>query len=158
MVLVIDEIEAHLHPKWQRAIVPAINKVIDRLSDNLSVQAHIATHSPLVLASAETVFSDEFDALHHLALVEKSVRIECVEFQKHGSADAWLMSDIFGLLHARSIAAERAIEAAKRLQLSDDPDPEEVTEVNRELIDCLRDDDEFWPRWRYFAEQYQSEE
>ena len=158
MVLVIDEIEAHLHPKWQRAIVPAINKVIDRLSDNLSVQAHIATHSPLVLASAETVFSDEIDALHHLFLEKKSVEIERVEFQKQGSADAWLMSDIFGLLHARSIAAERAIEAAKSLQLSDDPDPEEVTRVNSDLISCLRDDDEFWPRWRFFAEQYQSEE
>ncbi len=152
MVLLIDEIEAHLHPKWQRAIVPSIYRVIERLADNLNVQVHIATHSPLVLASAESVFELSKDALHHLSLDGESVSIENVEFQKHGSVDAWLMSDIFGLRHARSIVAERAIEAAKQLQLSNDPDPEDVQRVNAELLACLRDDDEFWPRWRYFAE------
>ena len=154
MVLIVDEIEAHLHPKWQRAIVPAINQVIERLSDNLNVQVHIATHSPLVLASAEPVFSADKDSLHHLSLNKGSVSIENVEFRKYGSVDAWLMSDIFGLLHARSIDAERAIEEAKQLQLEEDPSSSDVQRVNAELIAYLRDDDEFWPRWRYFAERH----
>ena len=48
-------------------------EVVDVLSDDLVVQAHIATHSPLILASAETVFDRRQDALHHLVLEEQSV-------------------------------------------------------------------------------------
>lgn len=156
MVLLIDEVEAHLHPKWQRVIVPAIHKAINVLSNSLSfdleIQAHIATHSPLVLASAEPIFDRNKDALHHLYLKDESVSVDFVPFHKRGSVDAWLTSDIFGLLHARSLDAELAIEAAKELQLRDNPDPKRIEEVNGRLVKTLRDDDEFWPRWRYFAQ------
>ena len=154
IVLIIDEVEAHLHPQWQRAIVPSIMKVIEELPGSLSAQVHLATHSPLVLASAEPIFNSDFDGLHHLELFDDTVKLTQVNFVKHGSADAWLMSEIFGLDHARSLPAERAIEAAKRLQLHDTPDPTEVRKVNSELIQNLADDDAFWPRWRFFAEQH----
>ena len=78
LILVVDEIEAHLHPRWQRAIIPAVMEVIQVLSGDLAVQAHIATHSPLVLASAETVFEGSRDSLHHLDIVDelwKSTRL-----------------------------------------------------------------------------------
>lgn len=154
IVLLIDEVEAHLHPKWQRAIVPSIIDVIGQLSDSLSAQVHLATHSPLVLASAEPIFDKHTDGLHHLDLFNEVVRLTQVDFIKHGSADAWLMSEIFGLAHARSLAAEQAIEAAKRLQLQQTPDPNEVRRVNADLTRHLADDDDFWPRWRFFAEQH----
>ena len=158
MVLIIDEVEAHLHPKWQRAIVPAIINVIEDISVDLEVQVHLATHSPLILASAEPIFDSDVDSLHHLSLAGNSVTIEWVEFRKHGSVDAWLTSDIFGLRHARSVEAERAIESAKKLQLSNIPDTLDVRQTNEELVRYLRDDDEFWPRWRYFAEKHLIEE
>ena len=51
VILLFDEVEAHLHPRWQRAIVPAILKVMDRLTHrDTSVQLIATTHSPLVLA------------------------------------------------------------------------------------------------------------
>ena len=153
MILVVDEIEAHLHPRWQRAIVPALMEVIDVLSDDLVVQAHIATHSPLILASAETIFEKDTDALHHLELDEGMVSVSKLDFGNFGSVDAWLMSEVFGLRHARSIEAERWIERAKYVQLVSDPDPKEVYEVDQALRRCIRDDDEFWPRWRYFAQR-----
>ena len=153
MILVVDEIEAHLHPRWQRAIVPALMDVLDILSDELVVQTHIATHSPLILASTETVFKRDTDALHHLELDEGMVSISRMDFGNYGSVDAWLMSEVFGLKQARSIEAERWIERAMYLQLEGDPDPEEIDEVNDGLLKCLRDDDEFWPRWRYFAQR-----
>ena len=68
MVLIVDEVEAHLHPKWQRAIVPAIINVIEDISDDLEVQVHLATHSPLILASSEPIFDSDRDSLHHLSL------------------------------------------------------------------------------------------
>lgn len=158
MVLLVDEVEAHLHPKWQRVIVPAFHTAIRNLSNNLSIevdiQAHIATHSPLVLASAEPIFDDRVDSLHHLHMEGENVTIENVEFQKFGSVDAWLTSDIFGLRHARSKEAEISIERAKQVQLSDEPSSEEVQEITDQLRRSLSNDDKFWPRWLYFAEQH----
>ncbi len=110
--------------------------------------------TPLVLASAEPIFDSERDALHHLELDERTVRLKQVDFVKHGSADAWLVSDIFGLSHARSTPAEIAIEAAKRIQLEPKPNPNEVRSVNDSLVSSLADDDPFWPRWLFFAEKY----
>lgn len=43
-VLIIDEIDAHLHPSWQRRILPALTKAFPRL------QIFCSSHSPLMLA------------------------------------------------------------------------------------------------------------
>ena len=43
-VLVIDEIDAHLHPSWQRRIIPALIRHFPKL------QIFCSTHSPLMLA------------------------------------------------------------------------------------------------------------
>jgi len=153
LVLIVDEVEAHLHPMWQRLIVPAIMKVAAGLSSAVKPQLHVATHSPMVLASAETVFDDRCDELHHLKLEDGNVILEELPFIKRGRADLWLVSDAFGLGQARSLPAERAIEDAKALQLASEPSPKEVDEVNARLVSVLAPDDEFWPRWRYFFQQ-----
>jgi AAA domain, putative AbiEii toxin, Type IV TA system len=156
IVLMIDEIEAHLHPRWQRIIVPAVMEVVKQLSISVSPQLHIATHSPMVMTSVETVFNEEIDDLHHLKFDSGKVTLEELLFVKRGRADLWLMSDVFGLDYPRSLPAEQAINDAKSLQLSDNPIPEKVREVNSRLIELLAPDDNFWPRWRYFAEKYDS--
>jgi hypothetical protein len=46
IVLLVDEVEAHLHPRWQRLIVPAIVQVVQQLAPDVAVQVHLATHSP----------------------------------------------------------------------------------------------------------------
>jgi hypothetical protein len=150
LVMIIDEVEAHLHPRWQRVIVPAIMSVVRRLSSEVSPQIHLATHSPLVMASAETIFGEE-DALHHLRLEGNDVKLEILPFVRRGTADAWLMNDVFGLDHARSLPSAKAIEEAKKLQLSASPASDDVVRVHRELERLLAPDDEFWPRWRFFA-------
>lgn len=43
-ILIIDEIDAHLHPSWQRRVIPALNKEFP------SLQVFCSTHSPLMLA------------------------------------------------------------------------------------------------------------
>jgi hypothetical protein len=153
LVLIIDEVEAHLHPLWQRLIVPAIMRVVTGLSSSVKTQLHIATHSPLVLASAETVFDASCDNLHHLKMVDRNVVMEELPFVRRGRADLWLVSDVFGMGQARSLPAERAIEEAKALQMAKDAPAEKVSEVHARLISLLAPDDDFWPRWRYFAQQ-----
>lgn len=154
MVIVVDEMEAHLHPRWQRTILPALMSVGKLLSEELEVQIIASTHSPLVLASIEPDFSEESDILCHLDLEGKNVVLNPIEFQKYGQISAWLTSPVFGLQHARSRDAERAIEQAKALQLCQDPDFDEIQKLSDDLRRLLATDDPFWPRWTYFAEGF----
>ncbi len=156
LVLLIDEVEAHLHPRWQRVIVPGLMEAIQELSLALTPQIHLATHSPMVMASAEPLFDEVMDGLHHLKLVGKNVILEELPFIRRGTVDRWLMSDVFALLFARSVEAERAIKDAKALQEldKDKVDQEAVKEVHVRLVKYLAPDDTFWPRWTFFAEQY----
>jgi AAA domain, putative AbiEii toxin, Type IV TA system/AAA domain len=126
IVLLIDEMEAHLHPFWQRTIVPALMGVVHKLTSKVQVQMIIATHSPLVLASVEPLFNDEMDNLFHLYLKNGLVQLDEMPFVKRGRVDQWLTSDIFGLVQPRSIDAEKAIEVANKIQLENDPPQEEV--------------------------------
>jgi hypothetical protein len=153
MVILIDEMEAHLHPRWQRVILPALLEVSEDLEDGLQLQFLIATHSPLVMASVEPRFDAKVDKLLHLDLSPNEVRLEELPFIRRGPIDSWLISDVFGLRHARSLEAENAIEDAKSLQLQENPKAENIQSVSERLAKYLSEDDEFWPRWKYFAEQ-----
>lgn len=159
LVVIVDEIESHLHPKWQRLVLPALLEVQADLDVELEMQLLVATHSPLVMASVEPVFTTEADKLFHLDLIpdglwSKKVILKELSFVKHGRADAWLTSNVFELSQSRSVEAERAIDAAKRIQLKQQPTLAEVEEISRLLLRFLAPDDTFWPRWMYFAEQH----
>jgi hypothetical protein len=156
MVLIIDEVEAHLHPRWQRVIVPGLMDAIRELSSALTPQIHLATHSPLVMASAEPIFNEETDDLHHLKLEGKGVTLEELPFIRRGTADRWLVSDVFALPSARSVEAELAIKDAKKLQDLDERQihGDAVQEIHERLVRYLAQDDTFWPRWTFFAEKH----
>lgn len=46
-IVIIDEIDAHLHPKWQWRVIDSLKKCFPE------IQFIIATHSPIVIASAK---------------------------------------------------------------------------------------------------------
>lgn len=155
IVVLIDEMEAHLHPHWQRAVLPALMSIQEMLSSELKAQYIVATHSPLVMASSETIFNTETDSLVHLDLTEAGkVTLEEIDFVKYGDISSWLTSPIFELRHARSMEAESAIEKAKALQAEVSVSTDEVRSISERLISCLAPDDKFWPRWLFFAEQH----
>ena len=156
IVVMVDELEAHLHPKWQRTILPALIKIQKYLADELEVQFIIATHSPLIMASAETIFQANIDKLFHLKVDdnEPNAILTEDEFIKRGPISSWLISKQFGLIEARSISGEKAIEEAKSLQLEDDPSDTAVKIAHDNLVQNLSQDDPFWPRWIYFAESH----
>lgn len=155
MVVLVDEMEAHLHPLWQRSVLPSLLDVGEELSNDLRAQFLVATHSPLVMASVESVFDQDTDKLFHVDLsLNGEVSFRELRFIRYGSVDAWLTSDVFDLRHARSLEAESALERAKALQHEPQPSEEEVREVSEQLIRSLASDDRFWPRWVYFAEQH----
>jgi energy-coupling factor transporter ATP-binding protein EcfA2 len=53
-LLLLDEIEVHLHPKWQRRVVPVIERLFPR------AQVILSTHSPFIVASAADAWTYQF--------------------------------------------------------------------------------------------------
>jgi len=150
IVVVLDELEAHLHPKWQRTVLPSIMILIDQLSGSPHAQIHVATHSPLVLASIEPGSTSD-DSLHHLELNDGIVELERANFPRLGTVDAWLTSDVFELAAPRSLDAQLAIERAEELLLEEGGvTVEQVTAADAALRRSLPDDDDFWIRWNFF--------
>lgn len=153
IVLLFDEVEGHLHPQWQRTMLPGVLRALEPFY----VQAQIiaATHSPLVLASVEPHFGDE-DRLFHLDFADGQVRLDEAPWVKQGDAVNWLVSETFGLKEARSIEAERAIAAAQALMRGDTELPsglDSAERIDTELRRVLAGHDAFWPRWVVRANQ-----
>lgn len=153
IVFLIDEIECHLHPRWQRVILNALLNVMTAMTgtDAVNVQLICVTHSPLILASLEPFFNEETDRLFHIYQKDREVLVEDVPWTCQGDVTNWLVSDIFGLKQARSREAERAIEAAEAFMRGDTQSlPQDLNSqelIHQELVRTLPGHDDFWPRW-----------
>jgi len=157
IIFLIDEIEAHLHPQWQRRIVPAILEVMNALTDGHGsrVQLVAVTHSPLVLASAEPFFDLDRDAWFDLDLETRKVVLRKRVFVPHGDVSNWLTSEAFDLKNARSLEAEAAIEKAMALLRKKSPKAAEARTIDEELRRAgMSDLDPFWVRWGYFMQTF----
>lgn len=155
MVILVDEIEAHLHPQWQRKILTTLLEVQKDLASELSMQMLIATHSPLLMSSIEPIFDRNQDKIFHLDLLNGGeVVLQEPEFVIYGTVDSWLRSEIFELSQPRSFDAEKAIEDAKKLQLKEVVTKVEVVEVSERLMKYLSAHDPFWSRWTFFATEH----
>lgn len=152
VVILFDEPETHLHPRWQRTVLPSVLEAIDVLrgKSGQAPQMLIATHSPLVTASLEPMFDTKIDDLIHLSLSEGQVVVDQGGWATQGDATNWLVSETFGLEQARSVEAEQAIEAAEALMRGEIPSQKHLQTkkaIHAELCRLLTAGDVFWPRW-----------
>lgn len=134
--ILVDEIESHLHPRWQRACIKGITTAIDELCKMVKygqhdVQTFISTHSPLVMAAAEDSFFElnngfgevvdgrmlncewfDFDVDPNLIGDEpdaQKVRIIARDFLPQGKAESWLSSPAFDIKSTYSPEVESCI-------------------------------------------------
>jgi len=152
IILIVDEIEAHLHPKWQRTILQALRATIEALTGCKNVQFILSTHSPLVMASCEDFFSKD-DSWIDIDLVDGGVRAESVEFRKRGDASKWLMSRAFDMKSARSVKAQDVLANAEELMASASPSQEQAKKMHAQLEQILPPRDSFWIRWIFFLQK-----
>jgi hypothetical protein len=151
-VLLFDEPETHLHPRWQRTVLPSLLQAVATLRgpDGEAPQMLVATHAPLVAASLEPHFDPERDDLIHLGVRDGQVVAEQGGWATQGDATNWLVSEAFGLEQARSLEAERAIEAAEAW-MRDEPlvraGLDSQPAIHAALQRLLPAGDPFWPRW-----------
>ncbi len=152
VIFLIDEIECHLHPQWQRRIVPALLSVMQALTGKaVPVQLIVATHSPLVLTSVEPMFDPEQDAIFNIHLQNQQAMVSRETWAPQGDVVNWLVSSAFGLQQARSVEAEQAIEAAEAwMRGARKKLPSELNtrdKIHRALLRSVPGHDMFWPRW-----------
>jgi len=159
VILLIDDLESHLHPRWQRSILGSLLKLASLLHKSAKIQLMTATHSPLVLASAEPSFDSEKDAWFDLDLYQtkdiEQVRLEKRDFVRHGDVTNWLTSEAFDLKEARSIEGEKAVQGALALlRKKEPPSLAEARVIDTALRNAgLPDIDPFWVRWGAFIEE-----
>jgi predicted ATPase len=160
MIILIDEIEAHLHPKWQRKIISSLFGLKQDLylkNSELNMQFLITTHSPLITASLEPEFDADKDKAFHLSLennndVRTAITRE-IEFVNYGTVNSWLASDFFDSSQPRSIQAEKAIARANGILSGKNVSKDQIRKVSDDLLRYIAPHDTFWVRWTFFAEQ-----
>lgn len=155
VVLLIDEVDAHLHPQWQRSIIKSLESVMNEIlgQDEIQTQLICTTHSPLLLASIEPIFDEEKDVLYTFDFDERDERVQLnkAEWMRHGSSSAWLTSPAFGLGSDSSEEREKAVAKAK-LAVRNEVSEDEAKKIHELLVNSLRPSDPFWSFWRSRAE------
>lgn len=136
-------------------VLRALLDLMKVLHEQAEVQLIAATHSPLVMASAEPIFDAKRDAWFDLDLEGGEVKLRKRDFVRQGEVASWLTSEAFDLQEARSLEAEEALSKAKDLSKQRAPKWSELEAADRQLRRCLPDDDPFWLRWRHYLEQHQ---
>lgn len=163
IIFLIDEIECHLHPQWQRRIVPALLNVMNALTGSRSVPVQLlaATHSPLVLASVEPEFNPENDCIWDFDLDGDEVHVRSYPWSRKGDVNAWLASDVFNLKEPGSVQAEEArclardfLRAVTMQRALTDQQRQQLQAIDDKLRASLSDVDAFWIRWSQFREQW----
>lgn len=153
IILLFDEVEAHLHPQWQRVFLPALKGFLEtRLAGrDMRVQVIATTHAPLVFASVEAIFDEEKDSVFTFDVENGAVALRTMDWSLRGDASAWLRSPFFNETPARSPEAEIALDAAKKWMRGDHTDlPAGLgtrEEIDARLHQVLPEFDRFLPRW-----------
>jgi predicted ATP-binding protein involved in virulence len=119
-IVLVDEIDLHLHPKWQR-------EIFAYLSDKFPQTQFIVTaHSPLIVQSAP------MDAKIVLLRKEEDHVIidDNLKSVQNWRIDQILTSDLFGLESARGTETEKKLEERKQLLSKDKLTKEEKDRLN----------------------------
>jgi hypothetical protein len=104
-VVAIDEIDLHLHPSWQRSVLPGLRDAFP------NVQLIVTTHSPQVLASVrsndEVVSLDDGDRLLYVRGRDTNSILESGMNAPYAAHDE-VVRDVLGLIEGGDLAAARA--------------------------------------------------
>lgn len=116
-IVMVDEVDLHLHPKWQMTVLPTLAKTLP------NIQFIVTSHSPLIVGTLEWM-----NIILMKPGAKQTSKAERLEWAVHGlDADQVLLTDFFGLESTRAPGKKRTLkelslkaregdtEAAKRL-------------------------------------------
>ena len=95
-VILIDEVDLHLHPKWQMEIVNKLTSIFKYC------QFFISTHSPIVLSDIRK---------HQIITIDNGRKID-VAFEPYGKPVSSIMNNFFDMPYQRNMAVAKDIQKA----------------------------------------------
>jgi predicted ATP-binding protein involved in virulence len=109
-LVLIDEIDLHLHPEWQRVVLPTLSRALPL------VQFVVTTHSPLVVGSLQAL------NLYSLMEEEGATVIRRLPEKVQGrSSEQILLSPYFGLDSTRAEPATIQLRSLAKAAVEGDP-------------------------------------
>ncbi len=96
-IILIDEIDLHLHPAWQRTVLEKMRRAFP------NCQFMITTHSPLVVSGVNMVGGDTL-----LAIKDGDAHI--IEENQYGQEADMVLSDVFGMDSLRPPVVQQHID------------------------------------------------
>lgn len=105
-ILLLDEIEIHLHPSWQRKILPVVRGLFP------NAQIFIATHSPFVVSSIEGAWVHKlgFDESGNAKLIETMPSLG-------GSSYLAAVEEVFGITEYFDVQTEKDLKNLRQYKL-----------------------------------------
>lgn len=98
-IVMVDEIDLYLHPKWQMTVIQTLAKELP------NIQFIVTSHSPLIVGSLEWM-----NIIMMKPGVKQSSKAERIEWAVHGlDADQILLTEFFGLKSTRAPGKKRQL-------------------------------------------------
>jgi len=108
IILFLDEIEVHLHPKWQYRILPLTQKIFP------NAQIFITTHSPFILNSIDNA------KIYQLETEEGVSKLKKISLSNTGDSYQYIYEEILGV--------------TKRFGIKTEKDLKRFNEIDREIM------------------------
>ena len=132
-IILIDEPELSLHPKWQQRIIEVYKKIGE------NNQIIIATHSPHILGS---VSNENIFILYRDEKGKIEAKTGDELYSSYGQPVDRVLKDIMGLESIRTPKIEKDLEELRKLVDEDKYDTKEFKEKYNELLEILGNTDE----------------
>lgn len=132
-IILIDDPELSLHPKWQQRIIEVYKKIGE------NNQIIIATHSPHILGS---VSNENIFILYRDEKGKIEAKTGDELYSSYGQPVDRVLKDIMGLESIRTPKIEKDLEELRKLVDEDKYDTKEFKEKYNELLEILGNTDE----------------
>lgn len=121
IILFLDEVDIHLHPKWQRRILPAIQKLLP------NAQVFVSTHSPFVVGSVEDAWVYRLPDPQRLVCRDPHIA-EVIEATESAGGKSYqvILEEVFEVKEQFDIETEKQLEHFYQLRNAYLKDPQDI--------------------------------
>ncbi|HEY0458882.1 MAG TPA: AAA family ATPase [Pyrinomonadaceae bacterium] len=106
IILFLDEIEVHLHPAWQRKVLPVVQKLFK------NSQIFVSTHSPFVVNSVDDAW------VYKLGLENGKAKVAEVVKSEDGYSYSYVLEEIFGIKEEFGVGVQKKLDEFYELRNS----------------------------------------
>jgi predicted ATP-binding protein involved in virulence len=124
-LVLVDELDLHLHPRWQTKVIDNLRGAFPRLS------FVVTTHNPLTLHGAES------KEIHVLRRTDAGIEVRQIDRPKGATADDLLTGPLFGLSTTLDTGTVRILERYQDEVRDASPTSDRAKALERELLQRL---------------------